>query len=745
MTVQTSSNVATGIGNGVTTVFPVGYKFNEESDLVVLRIDDATSAAETLTLNSDYTVQGAGNEAGGSVTMAAPLAVGKTLTITRIVDILQLTDLRNQGKFFAEVHEDSFDKFIMIMQQLFQAVGDSLQLNAARNRWDAKGRRIINVGDPVEAQDAVTKSWLEAYITALVQSDIGPAQVAASVIYLTTSGEIVRLQDFSSDTDMSLGASMSARSTVTAYSLEEVSQTPAGRKLSVNLVAGGRSGIFYFNPADLSAEVSADTQQGVYVAPANDPTGASGAWVRQYGQSVLVSPEVFVPWFGDIAGVNDQAACSAAIAFAGDGGCVRFPRASYAVTGLAPLTRQTWIGDGRHLTTIAGDGSAATVRTNPYPAASYPVRGFRMSGLTVTNTGDYALALHGSPDSSIQECTISSTGAVALSSRLSVRSSINKNRIISSGATHAAEFLNNCNGTDASNNTISGGVAGGGVVVGMTQTINLDSTVMEVCGTFGVSVSGNYADGGRCSGVSLRGAYFEQVRRPLELGLQFELMGVDLTGMYIGNADTSVVPDRDSAIHIGRVSGLVMPAFYAVGSGSESLIEWYDVTNGAGPTKFIEKSTIEGRREGYASDFVLNAGFTVTGRQSDLYGGANTILLSGLSPIGVEREWVSPLITANVAFATTEVAQATIGGGRVISIDVIDKTGDVTCTLQVGYPLNASDTLSVDPQTLTYSNRSATALSESSGKGVRPTYGLQMRTISGAGTGTFRVRVRYRV
>ena len=208
MTVQTSSNVATGIGNGVTTVFPVGYKFNEESDLVVLRIDDATSAAETLTLNSDYTVQGAGNEAGGSVTMAAPLAVGKTLTITRIVDILQLTDLRNQGKFFAEVHEDSFDKFIMIMQQLFQAVGDSLQLNAARNRWDAKGRRIINVGDPVDAQDAVTKSWLEAYITALLQTSVGPVQTAASVIIVAPNGDVFTLQDLANTTDPAKGAAI---------------------------------------------------------------------------------------------------------------------------------------------------------------------------------------------------------------------------------------------------------------------------------------------------------------------------------------------------------------------------------------------------------------------------------------------------------------------------------------------------------------------------------------------------------
>ena len=257
MTVQTSSNVATGIGNGVTTVFPVGYKFNEESDLVVLRIDDATSAAETLTLNSDYTVQGAGNEAGGSVTMSAPLAVGKTLTITRIVDILQLTDLRNQGKFFAEVHEDSFDKFIMIMQQLFQAVGDSLQLNAARNRWDAKGRRIINVGDPVDAQDAVTKSWLEAYIAALLQTSIGPVQTAASVIIVAPNGDVFTLQDLANSTDPAKGAAI------------------VGYKGDTVAAQLERSVYTYATASDMVADMSLTA--GMIVAVAEKPGKASAA------------------------------------------------------------------------------------------------------------------------------------------------------------------------------------------------------------------------------------------------------------------------------------------------------------------------------------------------------------------------------------------------------------------------------------------------------------------------------------
>lgn len=49
------------------------------------------------------------------------------------------------------------------------------------------------------------------------------------------------------------------------------------------LAEAGREGWFIFDGSNLSALVTADTaQQGLYVAPASDPTGTSGAWVRKF-------------------------------------------------------------------------------------------------------------------------------------------------------------------------------------------------------------------------------------------------------------------------------------------------------------------------------------------------------------------------------------------------------------------------------------------------------------------------------
>lgn len=128
MTVQTSTNVASFIGNGVTQIFPIAFKFNNDTDLAVFLVNEATGFASLLTLNSGYTVRGEGDEEGGSITVLTPPAADQRLTVVRRVGILQLTDLRNQGKFFAEVHEDALDLLTMIAQQNATDLGLSLRV-----------------------------------------------------------------------------------------------------------------------------------------------------------------------------------------------------------------------------------------------------------------------------------------------------------------------------------------------------------------------------------------------------------------------------------------------------------------------------------------------------------------------------------------------------------------------------------------------------------------------------------------
>lgn len=64
-------------------------------------------------------------------------------------------------------------------------------------------------------------------------------------------------------------------------------------------LSGSRAGIFKFDSSNLSSEVASDPQQGIYIAPSSDATGASGAWVRQFGQEVSYSPQVEAKWWED--------------------------------------------------------------------------------------------------------------------------------------------------------------------------------------------------------------------------------------------------------------------------------------------------------------------------------------------------------------------------------------------------------------------------------------------------------------
>lgn len=61
------------------------------------------------------------------------------------------------------------------------------------------------------------------------------------------------------------------------------------------LYESGREGTFVWNSSNLSSFVTADTQKGIYVAPASDTTGASGAWVRKFSGSIDIR------WFGAVA------------------------------------------------------------------------------------------------------------------------------------------------------------------------------------------------------------------------------------------------------------------------------------------------------------------------------------------------------------------------------------------------------------------------------------------------------------
>lgn len=122
MTISTTDSRISYNGNDVTTVFSFPYRFLNQGHLVVVSIDSL--GAETVkTLTTHYTVSGAGDPAGGSVTMLTAPATGTRLVIYRDTDVTQETDYVSGDPFPAESHETALDKLTMIMQEKTPGAG----------------------------------------------------------------------------------------------------------------------------------------------------------------------------------------------------------------------------------------------------------------------------------------------------------------------------------------------------------------------------------------------------------------------------------------------------------------------------------------------------------------------------------------------------------------------------------------------------------------------------------------------
>ena len=164
MTVSTVVDHNDYTGNGVTTSFPYTFRIFKKTDLAV-SVVDLNENITVLVLDTDYTVTNAGGYNGGNVILNAPLANGWKISIARELEPTQETDLRNQGKFFAEVHEDAFDKLTMLIQQAYSMFRLALRKPSSIANWyDALNNYIRNLRDPSQPQDAATKNYVDVRV-----------------------------------------------------------------------------------------------------------------------------------------------------------------------------------------------------------------------------------------------------------------------------------------------------------------------------------------------------------------------------------------------------------------------------------------------------------------------------------------------------------------------------------------------------------------------------------------------------
>jgi hypothetical protein len=108
---------------------PVTFYFLDNAHIQALV--DRDGEPLTLVENTDYTLTGAGDESGGTLTTiagtAADLVAGDVVTIRRNITITQLVNYVYNDSFPAETHEQALDKLTMICQFLNEMLARTLR------------------------------------------------------------------------------------------------------------------------------------------------------------------------------------------------------------------------------------------------------------------------------------------------------------------------------------------------------------------------------------------------------------------------------------------------------------------------------------------------------------------------------------------------------------------------------------------------------------------------------------------
>lgn len=140
MTISATTSLWVYNGDDGTTQFAYDNKIFNTSDLDVY-VDDVLQ-----TLTTDYTVSGAGDETGGTVTFVTPPPSGTdNVRIERDVPDTQATDLPAAGPFPSASIEDALDKLTILIQQV--AIAPLVSYTVATVPAATPAGRMIYVSD----------------------------------------------------------------------------------------------------------------------------------------------------------------------------------------------------------------------------------------------------------------------------------------------------------------------------------------------------------------------------------------------------------------------------------------------------------------------------------------------------------------------------------------------------------------------------------------------------------------------
>lgn len=377
MTVSTTTAKVSYAGDGSTTTFAVGFYFLATSHLkVTLRAADGTETVKTLT--TDYTVSGAGNPSGGSVTLLSAPASGVTVVITRNVPQTQLVDYQPNDPFPANTHEQALDQLTMEVQQLQEQINRAIKLSTtnvmnsteftvgATDRankvfgFDANGELVVS-------QELGTYRGNWAASTAYKQRDIIKDTSNANIYICVTAHTSSGAQPISTNTDAAKWALIVDAASATSSASSAASSASAAATSAANAATSASSAASSASTATTQASNAATSATNAASSASSASSSASAASTSATNAS------------GSASSAAASAAAAAASAASGLYSAVQDKSANYSVvsddagdlirvttTGGAvtiTLPQISTVGDGFKVAVVkwTGDSNAVTI------------------------------------------------------------------------------------------------------------------------------------------------------------------------------------------------------------------------------------------------------------------------------------------------------------------------------------------------------------------------------------------------
>jgi hypothetical protein len=227
-----------------------------------LQVEQVASGVTTIVNPALYSATINAGEGGTVVYTAAP-AAGQQVYIRPNPAFTQQINWTNGGAFRAETFNEEADRGVLRDLVLLEGVNSSIRLP----RGETAAVLPVATG----------------------RANKTPHFDGSGTLQLVTADQLVT--GLTIPTTSATGTSVATRGALAGIS------SPIDGQIAW-LFEGGRFGPFKFSTANLSAFVTADPMQGVYVAPASATSGASGAWVRQHNGILQAE------WFGAVGDYN---------------------------------------------------------------------------------------------------------------------------------------------------------------------------------------------------------------------------------------------------------------------------------------------------------------------------------------------------------------------------------------------------------------------------------------------------------